>query len=46
MRVCWTRFIFCFFFRRILHFDDHAMCSRFSHVSHILYFQWSMNRIR
>jgi hypothetical protein len=21
-----------------LHFDDHAMCSRSSHVSHILYF--------
>ncbi len=33
-----TCFIFCFFFRRILHFDDHAMCLRFSHISHILYF--------
>ncbi len=38
MRVCRARFVFCFFSRRILHFDDHAMCSRFSHVSHILYF--------
>ncbi len=27
-----------FFFRRILHFDDHAMCLRFLHVLHILYF--------
>jgi hypothetical protein len=38
MRICRARFVFCFFFRRILHFDDHAMCSRFLHVSHILYF--------
>jgi hypothetical protein len=33
-----TCFVFCFFFRRILHYDDPAMCSQFSHVLHILYF--------
>ncbi len=38
MRICRARSVFCFFFRRILHFDDHAMCSRSSHVLHILYF--------
>ncbi len=38
MRVCRARFVFYFLFRRILHFDDHAMCSRFLHASHILYF--------
>jgi hypothetical protein len=38
IRICRTCFVFCFFFRRILHFDDHAMCSRFLHVLHILYF--------
>ncbi len=38
IRVCRTCFVSCFFSRRILHFDDHAMCSRSSHVSHILYF--------
>jgi hypothetical protein len=35
IRVCRTCSVFCFFFQHILHFDDHAMCSRFSHVSHI-----------
>jgi hypothetical protein len=38
IRICRVCFVFDFFFRRILHFDDHAMCSRFSHFSHILYF--------
>jgi hypothetical protein len=38
IRICRTCFVFYFFFRRILHFDNHAMCSRFSHVLHILCF--------
>jgi hypothetical protein len=38
IRICRTCYVFCFFSRCILHFDDHAMCSRFSHISHILYF--------
>jgi hypothetical protein len=38
IRICQTCFVFCFFSRRILHVDNHAMCSRFLHVSYNLYF--------
>jgi hypothetical protein len=46
IRVCRACFVFYFFSQRILHFDDHAMCSRSSHVLHILYFSVSQTAIQ
>jgi hypothetical protein len=38
IRFWWICSIFFFFSQRILQFENHAICSRFPHVSHILYF--------